>query len=168
MPVTYDEIITYTVPSNTGSVTLGSGGQGTIPQTYTDLICVVTSKDTRVNSGVDDLTCRWNGYTSGYAYGVINNAGGFRGSGQTGFPNAHPGNSDQPSTSYWHFADVRNTNKNKQVTCWIGSMYGNLGNPRLGTCNSTQATAAITSITFIGEQGIAAGSVFKLYGIAEA
>ena len=168
MPVTYDELITYTVPSNTGSVTLGSGGQGTISQSYTDLIAIVTSKDTRSGSGlVCDLTLRWNGYTTGYNYGVINDAGGFRGSNGTLFPMAHPGNGDQPSTSIWQFSNYTN-NRNKQCIGQIASMYGSNGNVRIGTCNNTSASAAITSITWIGEQGIASGSVFKLYGILEA
>jgi len=168
MPATYDEIMVYAVPSDTGSVTLGSGGQGTIPQTYTDLVVIVTSKDTRAISGACDLTVRWNGYTSNYSVATINGITGSAGNGNSFIPSAHPGANDQHCTSIWHFSDYRNANKKKQVTCQIGHIFGSDGGVRIQHCTNTTNNNAITSITFTGENGIKAQSVFKMYGILEA
>jgi hypothetical protein len=161
MTVTYDSISTTTLGSDQGSITISS-----IPATYTDLVLMCFTKDTRVVNGVCDFSVRINGITnSTYNQGTINNASGFTLVSATVWAMAHPGSSNNFSPNKIYFSDYRNTNNLRNFMCRTESMYSSDGNDRLTTGYNSSASAAITSITIIGEQGIKAGSIFALYGI---
>ena len=60
--------------------------------------------------------------------------------------------------------DYTNTNNLRNILWRTESLYNSNGNDRL-TTGYVNSTSAISSITLIGEQGIASGSIFALYGI---
>lgn len=161
MTATYDSISTTTLGSNQSSVTISS-----IPATYTDLVLMVMSKDTRSGSTiVCDLNVRINGLTSNYHQGTINDASGFTIVSGNAWAMAQPGNGSAYSPQRMFFMDYTNTNNLRNFLCRTESLYASNGNDRLTTGFHGSSTSAISSITIIGEQGIAAGSTFALYGI---
>jgi hypothetical protein len=161
---TYEPIISYTLPSNASSVTLGSGGQGTIPTTgYTDLILVV-------NGGITsnrEMLMRVNGdtgnnYSSTLLRGYGSSAGSQRESNSSSiFVGDYSSN---PCTTIFQFNNYSNTNTNKTILTRI-SATGNM----IGTSVALwRNTSAINSITLFSSFSLTAGTTFTLYGIANA
>ena len=56
---TYESIVSYTLPSASNNIILGSGGEGTIPSTFTDLVLVIDG--TLVTAGTGSCYLRFNG-----------------------------------------------------------------------------------------------------------
>jgi hypothetical protein len=160
MTATYDSISTTILGSDQSSVTISS-----IPATYTDLVLMCFTKDTRSVNGVCDFGVKINGITSNYNQGTINNASGFTIVSGGSWALAHPGNSNNFSANKMYFADYRNTNILRNFMCRTESMYSDNGNDRLTVGYNNGAYAVISSITLTGETGIKAGSIFALYGI---
>jgi hypothetical protein len=167
---TYVAIETQTVASTVASVTIGSGG--TIPQTYTDLILVVSGKST---SGIVNWGLRFNGDTgSNYSrtlmFGNGSTTGGAR---QTSSTSANPGFlTTAGSPTIIQIMNYRNTTTYKSWIARAGdasdSVSLSVGMWRGSTGSATNQP--ITSITLFsdGSTSIAAGTTFTLYGIADA
>jgi hypothetical protein len=164
---TYVAIETQTVTSTVASVTLGSGG--TIPQTYTDLVLVVSGKST---SGIVNWGLRFNGDTgSNYSrtlmFGNGSTGGGSR---QTSSTSANPGFlTTAGSPTIIQIMNYRNTTTYKSWIARAGdasdSVSASVGLWRGSTGSATNQP--ITSITLFsdGSTSIAEGTTFTLYGI---
>lgn len=156
---TYTPISAQTLTSTAASITFSS-----IPTTFTDLVLVANSKDSRAISGVCDLTLRFNSDSStNYSCTALNDASSFRTSNQTLIALSQPGASDSFGTTTINVQNYNNVTTNK--TCLIRT--GMPANVR-ATVGLYRSTAAITSITVLGEQGFSSGSTFTLYGIKAA
>jgi len=161
MTATYESILTTTVSSDTSSVSIGS-----IPSGYTDIVIIAYTKDTRANNGVCDLSIRVNNNNSAiYSGSTINNATGFTIQNSNQWFGSHPGASNTYCVSTYNFQDYLNTNKSKHVVYKYDIMYSSDGNNRICSGVASGVTGALTSVQFIGEHGIKAGSVFTVYGI---
>lgn len=163
MPATYELITSYTVPSNTTSVTLSS-----IPSTYTDLVIVGNYKV--VNGGGVGFSLRFNSDT-GNNYEFM----GFAANGS-----ANSGNYGQPynmsyvaialdnplTTTVAYVNDYATTGKYKTIL----AHSGNSGFNSAYTGNWNNTASAINSVTFVcdGGSNITAGGIFTLYGITKA
>jgi hypothetical protein len=169
---TYTPILNYTLPSDTATVTLGSGGQGTIPATYTDLVAVISG--TMVSgTGTSNLKLQFNGVTTGTGYRTTRMLGMASG----------VDSSDSGSIAYIMMAD---TNGDNQFGVTINiPQYSNTTTyksafSRGGTAISSafyhglyvgtwSNTAAIYSLTFAHNVGsFKSGTKFSLYGIQAA
>lgn len=155
MTDTYRPLATLTLSSATGSVTFGN-----IPNTYRDLILVITG----TNANNVDSYWRANG-DSGFNYSYVQ-AGN---SGNSAFSNGFSGGSEAwaglmgptQSTTILQFMDYSANNKHKMV---LGR--GNIGGTILIMQASRWAnTAPITSIAILGNGNFNAGSVLSLYGV---
>lgn len=170
MPATYEPIATQTLSSNTGIVTFSS-----IPQTYTDLVFVVSA---RVTSATYDISAiRVNSVTAGYSKTYIEGSGASTTSGsgsseislRAGYL---PGTNytSQYSADVYHFMNYTNTTKYKTVLCRCNS-YNTSTNFNMQLQGSAiPTTSAITQITIQTANGanLATGSTFSLYGIKAA
>lgn len=164
MPTTtYDSILSLTLSSTAASVTLGSGGTGTIPSTYTDLVLVMDG--TQVTSGTNPCRIKFNGDTgTNYSFNRILSVAG------TGYANDQ---STVVSTGILacdldqnHFSvvinifDYANTNVYKTTMSqmhqqgYMGQYAGRWAN-----------TSAINSILITPNSSFASGTTFCLYGI---
>jgi hypothetical protein len=167
MTVTYEAISSTTLTSAQSSVTIGSGG--TIPQTYTDLILVITAQ-TSVSS---NLQMRFNGVTSAYYSntGMRGWSGGADTYRQTSLGSLTLTTTEDlgnPSTNIT--IQIPNySNSTTFKTTLTKSNQSNAGAEYIvglwrGTTGSD--TPAITSITLLSGSGnINVGSTFSLYGI---
>jgi hypothetical protein len=169
---TYEPIIRYTLPSNTTSITLGSGGQGTIPSTYTDLVLVIGNFG--MDSGGSATRLKFNGdsgsnYSATWLVGTGSTAASSRDSSQTSM--RIMGAAVGPSTTnidtaILNIPNYTSTNVYKNVL-----MRGSAATEAYSLTGLWRNTAAITSITlesYNGTHNILAGSTFTLYGIANA
>lgn len=165
MPTTYEPISTQTVGTAIASVTFSS-----IPQTYTDLIFIVSA----ASSVAQDPIVRLNSDSgTNYSYTTLTgnraNAVSARGTNQTGMAQNYFG-SDSTTLSenarVMHFFSYSNTTTYKTMLARAGR--GNTDGLAL-VCNLWRNTAAITSITAITGSGTySIGSTFTLYGIKAA
>jgi hypothetical protein len=169
---TYEPIISYTVPSNTTSITLGSGGTGTIPSTYTDLVLVIGNFG--MDSGGSATRLRFNGDT-GSNYSALWNVG-------TGSTAATSYDSNQtsmrimgaaigPSTSNVDTAILNIPNYSSASVAKTVLMRGSAATEAYSLVGLWRNTAAVTSITLVsynGTHNILAGTTFTLYGITNA
>ena len=162
---TYVAIESQTTTSTVASITLGSGG--TIPQTYTDLVLVVSGK----SSGIYNWGLRFNGdtganYSRTLLYGNGSSAASNR---QTSTNIVNPGFlTPEGSRTTIQIMDYSNTTTNKSFLTRGGDFSDSVS---LGVGMwrpSNLATGNITSITLFSDGGsyISAGSTFTLYGIA--
>jgi hypothetical protein len=161
MATTYEPISSTTLGADAASVTLSS-----IPGTYTDLILVCNTKDTRAISGGCDFALTVNGSTaSDYSrtrlYGDGSSASSSRQSSVTNINISQPGASSSFQAQIFHFMNYSNTTTYKTVL--VRSNHA--GAFVIATVGLWRSTSAITSITLTGEVGIASGSTFTLYGI---
>lgn len=163
---TYEPILTTTLSSTQSSIILGSGGTGTIPSTYTDLVLVAKTFG-GANSYVG---MRFNGDTSGIysttrVYGV---GGGTGGTTTDIYANGTSIYAASTSTSEAIFVSniaAYSSTKYKTVVSQEVSNF-RVG----GTVGVWRNTATINSITLFPPDApnFLAGSTFTLYGIAAA
>jgi len=167
---TYVAIETQTVTSTVASVTLGSGG--TIPQTYTDLVLVVSGKST---SSIVNWGLRFNGDTgSNYSRTMVYGTGSVAGSSrQTSQTSANPG--FLTTTGSPTIIQIMNYTNTTTYKSWItrGGDASDSVSASVGMWRGSTGSAVnqpITSITLFsdGSTSIAAGTTFTLYGIASS
>ena len=164
MPATYEPIASTTLGSDTASVTLGSGG--TLPQTYTDLVLIMSvgcTAGANVWLRVNGDTGSTYSYTAIYADGAT--AGSNRASNATSAYVASRSGSLIPAQAV--LMSYANTNVNKTIfTSDAGSHSGGFVQRLV---NLWRSTSAVTSITILPSTGsLLSGSTFSLYGIKAA
>jgi hypothetical protein len=171
MAKTYTPIATSTISSPTASITFSS-----IPQTYTDLVLVVSANGSRASLG-GDIRCQLNSDTgTNYSYTLLQGTGSSpwneRASGQTYANLANnigiPGSVNYTPT-FMNFMNYSNTTTNKTIlTRHSGVVSGNLQ----ARVTLWRSTAAISTIYLWNEAGgtnnFNPGSTFTLYGIKAA
>jgi hypothetical protein len=161
---TYEAIATQTLGSNAASVTFSS-----IPATYTDLILICSTKDTRANSGADDFALQFNNDTgTNYSMTYLNGDGSTATSNRNSNSNAiygiEPGLNDTYGTLIYQIQNYSNTTTYKTALIRFNVVNAALR----ATVGMWRSTAAISTVKVIGESGIASGSTFSLYGIKSA
>lgn len=158
---TYDAIQSYTLTSNSPSVTFSS-----IPQTYTDLVVVFDGTNTTGNNY--ELFVTFNSdtgsnYSEHFLHNYNNTTETIRYTNNTKLRSFKTASTR--SNIVAHFMNYSNTTTYK-TTFWrynAAVLYTGMG---VGLWRST---AAINSITFTIESGnISSGSTFTLYGIKAA
>jgi len=171
MAKTYTPITRTAITSPTASVTFSS-----IPQTYTDLVLIVSANGSRASLG-GDIRCQLNSDTgANYSYTMIQGLGSSvwneRASSQTYANMANnigiPGSVDYTPTMM-NFMNYSNTTTNKTIlTRHSGVVNGNI-QARITLWSST---AAISTIYLWNEAGgtnnFNPGTTFTLYGIKAA
>jgi hypothetical protein len=167
MTVTYEAISSTTLVSAQSSVVIGSGG--TIPQTYTDLVLIITPQA----SVSANLQMRFNGVTAAYysntgMRGYSGGADTYRQTNLTSLTLTTTEDIGNPSTNI--IIQIPNySNSTTFKTTLTRSDQGTAGTETIvglwrGTTGSD--TPAITSITLLpGGGNLNIGSTFSLYGI---
>jgi len=162
MPKTYEPISSQTLASTQTTITFSS-----IPQTYTDLVLVIQAQ---VNGSPINTDGNINGDTgANYSFTTLvgngSAASSFAGTNASILRYATAGYTDNTfgHNSINHFFNYTNTSKYKTVLC----RANNAANGSSITTNVWRSTAAITSISIIGNP-FAIGSTFVLYGIKAA
>ena len=162
MPKTYEPISSQTLASTQTTVTFSS-----IPQTYTDLVLVIQAQ-------VNGSPINTDGYVNGdqgsnYSFTTLagngSAASGFAGTNTAFIRYATAGYTDNTfgHNSINHFFNYSNTTTFKTILC----RANNAANGTSATTNLWRSTAAITSISIVGNP-FASGSTFVLYGIKAA
>ena len=164
---TYVAIESQTITSTVASITLGSGE--TIPQTYTDLILVVSGK----SSGIYNWGIRFNGDTgSRYSRTLLYGSGSATGSTrQSNSTSANPGFlTANGSPTLIQIMDYSNTTTNKSWLARAGDASDSVSISVGMWRPSNLATGNITSITLFSDGGtyIESGTTVTLYGIANS
>lgn len=161
MAVTYEPIVSNVLSSTSSSVTFSS-----IPQTYTDLVLVITGKDTTALNG---FNIQFNGDTAtNYSRILIGGTGSAGVSSVVANDNAIGAGLAGTTTSsnIINILNYTNTSVRKNTLSRANSVTSNLVRFVIGTWRST---AAITSITVTASTAnYAAGTTFALYGIKAA
>jgi hypothetical protein len=159
MSRTYEPIQTQTVGTATPSVTFSS-----IPQTYTDLVCVVSAK---AASAAYDLYLQFNGDTgNNYSWTALS------GTGSSAVSNR---NSNGPAIQMDNYGSVRTTDFGVNISHIMNYSNSTTYKTVLARANAAASgvdinvglwrnTAAVTSITLY-INSFAVGSTFTLYGI---
>lgn len=156
LPSTYIPIATNTLTATASSVTLSN-----IPNTYTDLVVIVTT----TTGG--DISWRINGDTgTNYSQTIVY---GYSSFGSTRTSNQTSNFLNYGSNSGNLFA-ILQLNNYSNTTTNKTSILRNMDN---GTTSDMmtgiyRSTAAITSLTFTPPSTFAAGSTFTIYGIKAA
>ena len=165
---TYVPLISYTVPSAVATVTLGSGGQGTIPSTYTDLVLVIAGTST-ANA---QAFIRFNNDSTA-SYSATN----MYGDGATAGSERYTTSSGSPFNAYGFIGNFKTGQGNKIIhlnnysnTTTFKNYLCRTTNPSTDTSTMVglwQSTSAITSINiFSRANGFRTGSTFAIYGIS--
>ena len=175
MANTYRLIEAQTLGSNQASVTLGAGG--TIPQTYTDLQVLYSTKHTSTTAGGYswNLYLTFNGATSRYYELLLYNAYGSLGS--TSKSNVDPylnwsvlaqgsGGSNTFSTGQFYITNYTSSNPKSISSEFVSEDNGTAAPWSIMNAGlwDPSSNAPITSMT-ISASSIMAGSTFYLYGI---
>ena len=175
MANTFTLIEAQTLSSSQASITLGSGG--TIPQTYTDLKVVISSRNADT---VEGAFCRFNS-DSGTNYEWIQ----LKGTGSSAVSNKAVSFGSPYTTGVYWRSDISSQTANTFASTDIylpnytdSSTYQSASVDSVTENNATAAeatviagiwnnNAAVTSISFVTEGGgnFVAGSTFYLYGI---
>jgi hypothetical protein len=164
MATTYDSIASTTLGSAASSVTFSS-----IPQTYTDLVLVITGNNNQGTAYGNQLIFN-NDTTGNYSYTRISGDGTSAGSGRAsnetsgsgGFTNNQ---TDQMTLSVNQIQNYSNTTTNKT---WL-LRTGDTGDRVFAYVGLWRKTEAISTIKVqIGVGTYDAGSTFSLYGIKAA
>ena len=160
-----------TLGADAASVTLGSGG--TIPQTYTDLLVVVSVRTSR-NALADSLTMQFNGSTSNYTFRRLEGDGSSAGSNTGSVATVALINADTSTASTFSSLEVYIPNyagsTNKSYSC-TSALENNAATGQIeARANLWADTSAITSIAFTSANSanFRSGSSFFLYGITKA
>lgn len=162
---TYVPLISYTLNSATASVVLGSGGQGTIPSTYTDLVLIVNGY-----SGDDYYTVRFNGdsdssYSRTLLYGSNGSGGVSTRSNNITEIYGTIGNSSSNIGGTVHNIMSYSNNSIFKTIIRKGFVVGN-PQPQIEV-GLWRSTSTITSITLTSANGnFGSSTSFILYGIA--
>lgn len=161
MPIqTYSAIEHKVLGSSTTSITFTS-----IPSTYTDLILVVNAKATSAAWGAFQV----NGDTgSNYSQTVLTGSSGGSGSTRNSNQpyafityNTGPGASEFDYNAIINFMNYSNSTTFKTMISRANRASGGVD----ASTNTWRSTAAITSITYLANNSMVAGSTFTLYGI---
>lgn len=162
MPKTYEPIATNTLSSATPSVTFSS-----IPQTYTDLVCVVSAK---AATTAYDLYLQFNGDTgNNYSWTALSG---------TGTSAVSTRNSNGPAIQMDNYGSVRTTDFNTNISHIMNYSNSTTYKTVLARAGAAASgvdvnvglwrnTAAITSMTLY-INSFAVGSTFTLYGVKSA
>jgi hypothetical protein len=160
---TYDKIAAYTVPSATASYTFTS-----IPQTYTDLICIVSGQNTNNDQGLvaqvgNGSVDTGSNYSTTYILGSGSSAISGRETNSTSMIVGRMAHTI--SNSIIHFMNYSNTTTNKTV---LGR--GNNEAYVIQHVCLWRSTAAINAIKIynLSSVNFAAGVTLTLYGIKAA
>lgn len=160
---TYDSILSYTVPTAATTITIGSGGSGSIPSTYTDLVLVI---DGFLNSSTGSCFMKFNSSSaSEYSYQRILSTGTAWANGNGTLTTAGILFSDLSASKFTvtvNIFDYANTDTNTTILShqyqdYMGQYVGRWANQ-----------SVINSITVIGHQNFTVGTTFNLYGIKAA
>jgi len=160
------------------SVTVGAGGASSmdfnsIPSTYTDLLVLVSSRNSRANDN-DDLLMRFNGSSTSYSNKSIYGTGSAIAS-NSPFTTYIYGGSNNGNTST---ASTFSSNS-LYIPNYAGSAYKSVSVEGLQENNTSQAfmnliaglwsnTAAITSISLLSGANFVQYSTATLYGISKS
>jgi hypothetical protein len=168
---TYEPIATQTLGSSTGIVTFSS-----IPQTYTDLVFIVSAKASSATYDISAL--RVNSVTTNYSRTYLSGDGSSavsgRGTAEISLRGGYlPGTNytSQFTTDIYHFMNYSNTTTNKTVLCRCNSIdTAGQGFNVWTQVSLIPTTSAITQITLQTANGanLLTGSTFSLYGIKAA
>ena len=166
MASTYEKIVTTTLTSSTSSLLI----MNNIPQTYTDLILIGSTQDTRTNGNDFDIYFN-NDTVSNYSQTYIlgNGSSALSGRGAQEIINLGPNvgsNQGYYSANITHIMNYTNTTTYKTVL----SQNSHAGSSVFATVGIWRSTSAITRIdAFPGyTYSFTAGSTFTLYGIKAA
>lgn len=164
MPATYEPIATTTLGSSAASYTFTS-----IPQTYTDLVLIISYKDTRTVDGTDGFITVGNGSIdtgTNYSYTILRGTGSAATSTRASSANyIHTdGSGNQQVTVIAHFQNYSNTTTYKTVLIRDNTALNRVD----AVVGLWRSTSAINQIRFSGETGIVSGSTLTLYGIKAA
>lgn len=167
---TYNPIATQTVSTATGIITFSS-----IPQTYTDLIMVVSA---RVTSATYDISAiRVNSVTSNYSKTYMQGDGSSatygRGSAEISLRAGYlPGTNytSEYSADIYHFMNYSSTSVYKTVLCRCAFVNSPASFNTQMQVSLIPTSSAITQITLQTANGanLNTGSTFTLYGITAA
>lgn len=155
---TYSLISSQTLGSATTSLTFSS-----IPQTFTDLVLVISATSTAITN----IFARPNGdasnlYSRTGIYGTGTSAASVRVSSNTsGLYLGDPDTSSRFGTGIVHFMDYSNTTTFKTSL----TRHGIPSDSVSMTVSLWRSTAAISSLDIYLTTAMSAGSTFKLYGI---
>ena len=154
------------------STLVGAGGVSSItfsniPQGYKHL---QVRYITLTNTLAGPTTLQFNGDTTGanYRYHVLfgNGTSALAGTGTTAYAPIFQGNTTYPSAGILDILDYNNTNKYKTTRNLDGYDTNNTISGSLGLSSGLwMNTAAITSITFVGNTSFSQYTRFSLYGI---
>lgn len=171
MATTCELIAKSVLGSDTATVTLGSGG--TIPQTYTDLLVVVSVRTAR-NALADSLKMEFNGNTSNYSWRRLEGDGSAANSNTGSDTTVALVNADTSTASTFSAVEVYIPNyagsTNKSYSC-TSALENNATTGQIeARANLWSNTAAITSVAFSSgnSANFRSGSSFYLYGITKA
>jgi hypothetical protein len=163
MPKTYEPIQTQTVGTATTTVTFSS-----IPQTYTDLVLIVSAD---VTSAGQNLYLTFNSdtsttYSRTFLYGNGTSAISARNTLQPAIPLSEFAGSGSGSHTIANIMNYANTTTLKTVI----HRGGYAGNITAVTAGLWPSTAAITSLSCVPTGGTTwiVGSIFTLFGIKAA
>jgi len=164
VPATYEPIETRTISSNASAVVFSS-----IPQTYTDLICVIDSRFTLTSGRYFGVQCNSDAssnYGTQYMAGTGSSAiSAFFGDNVLRIGNGS--NSNARSTAFLHVAGYSNT-----TTYTVSISRCSSNEYAISYTSSWRNNAAVTTLTFVpdttdGNQFLS-GSTFTIYGIKAA
>jgi hypothetical protein len=165
---TYVPIATYTAPSAVSNYTFTS-----IPSTYTDLICVISTRDT-TSAALGSLFAGFNGDTSATNYSYTTLIGNGSAASSSRATNQavmvlgqHPAalaTAGIFGVSIHHIQNYSNTSTYKTVLSRSSSATNSSGETNFYV-NLWRSTAAINSFIIGSNTAFAAGSTFSLYGV---
>jgi len=164
---TYVPIATQTLGSSASTVTFSS-----IPQTYTDLICVTQNTSLTNNPSYVYIYAQFNGDTgNNYSTTSLSGDGSsatshrFSNRGDINMAYTASPNSTAPDTNILQIMNYSNTTTYKTALSRAGRANGGTD----ATVGLWRNTAAITSLVIgVGSDSFATGSTFTLFGIAAA
>jgi hypothetical protein len=160
---TYDSIFSLTLSTSAATVTLGSGGTGTIPSTFTDLVLVIDG--TLTSGATNPCRIKFNGDSgSNYSFNRILTTGGAFANDQSSNNNNGILVSDLAGTHFsviYTFIDYANTSVVK--TTLSHQYQSEYMGQYVGRWNSTSAINSIL-LTPVSAP-FSAGTTFSLYGI---
>ena len=168
---TYTPIMTYTVSSPPSSTELSLSS---IPQTYTDLILVISSSVTNAGFSDSDIRMRLNGVASDiYSETWLSgNGSSASSSGQFKYGNSifYLGNTGSGgAVNTYQFMNYSNTAAYKTVLCRSSNNYGGVVRSSVGLWKSTAAISSISmDLNFSSSNNWSDGSTLALFGIAAA
>ena len=169
---TYVPLISYTVPSAVSSVTLGSGGQGTIPSTYTDLVLVANLRSDDGSTTINNRFRLGNGGTidtgTNYSMTRLNGNGTSATSSRTSNTDAIDIYADASGSAFNPtIIQIMNYSNSTTYKTVISRYNGNANTgASVGLWRSTSAVDCIRLQAGNGKW--VSGSTFTLYGIANA